>query len=215
MEQKISIAKMRSAYCKQVEKDHRSLSEYLREINVDFKAYTEKQPASTARLKESYSFFAAAAMKAENLSLSFIKSFYNGIDSKGRICDFKGVALADEKEAREKFTDYDFIVDDKGICKMLVPVNLWTSSKVLAKIASAVKAQKDVASAAAQAVREQEKAERERRQYESAKARVLAYESKQAQAAQQAQAVQQESKPASKPAKAVKQASTKAAQASA
>ena len=67
--EKISIAKVRSSYCKQVEKEHRSLSEYLRLINADFEAYEASKPATTERAKESYSFFSARAMKKENLSL--------------------------------------------------------------------------------------------------------------------------------------------------
>lgn len=185
--EKISIAKVRSAYCKQVEKDHRSLSEYLRLINADFEAYAAGKPAATERARESYDFFNASAMKKENISLSFIKQWYKGIDTKSRICDFKLVPLSEESEARAKFTDYDFILDEKGICRMLVPVNLWTCSKTLSKIAAAIKAKKESESAASAAEREQQKAERERKQYESALARVKAYESKQAQPAQQQQ----------------------------
>lgn len=198
--EKISIAKVRSSYCKQVEKEHRSLSEYLRLINADFEAYEASKPATTERAKESYSFFSASAMKKENLSLSFIKEWYKGIDCKSRICDFKLVPLAEESEARAKFTDYDFIVDDKGICRMLVPVNLWTAAKTLSKIAAAIKAKKESESAASAAEREQARAERERKQYESALARVKAYESKQAQPTQQ----QSESKQAKQQSKSSK-----------
>ena len=188
MEKKFSIAKVRSAYCKQIEKDHRSLSEYLRLINADFEAYTAKKPAASERAKDSYTFFSESNTKKEYLSLSFIKQWYTGIDAKGRICDFRKVALAEEPEAREKFTDYDFIVDDSGICKMLVPVNLWTAAKTLSKIAAAIKAKKESENAASAAEREQQKAERERKQYESALARVKAYESKQVAAAPQPKA---------------------------
>ena len=178
MEQKISIAKQRSIYCKEIEKEHRSLSEYLRLISADFDAYTAKKPATTARAKESYSFFSASNTKKEYLSLAFIKQWYSGIDSKNRICDYKRVALAEEPEFRAQYIDYDFIVDDSGVCKMLVPVNLWTASKTLSKIAAALKCKRESENAASAAEREPQKAERERKQYESALARIKAYESK-------------------------------------
>ena len=207
MEQKITIAKMRSAYCKQVEKDHRSLSNYLREINSDFDNYSAKVPAATARAKESYSFFAAFGMKKENLSLAYIKKWFSGIDTQGRICDFKKVELSEESEIRAKYPDYD-LQDCTTFSKLLIPVSLWTASKVLVKVAAAVKAEKAAASAAAAAVREQQKADKERKEMERLAEKLAAYKAKQAAAAEQTTAA---SKSRSKSSKSSKSSTTAAA----
>jgi hypothetical protein len=193
MEQKISIAKMRSSYCKQVEKEHRSLSSYLAEINKDFDAYAAGEQAATTRRKESFSFFAASAMKKENLSLAYLKTWYAGIDTQGRICDFRKVELSEESSAADKYKDCD-IIDKVTFSVALVPISLWSASRVLQKIASAIKAERDAASAAAQAVREQERAEKERAQMERLAAKLAAYQAKQA-----AQAAQPESSAAAQP----------------
>lgn len=177
--EKISIAKMRSNYAKQVEKEHRSLSNYLAEINKDFDAYSANIPATTARAKESYSFFAASAMKKEHLSLVYLKKWYKGVDSNSQICDYRKIELSEESAAKEKYSGCDF-VDMVTYSVVLIPVKLWSASKVLSKIAAAIKSEREAASAAAQAVREAEKAEKERKQMESMRAKLAAYDAKQA-----------------------------------
>lgn len=147
-------------------------------------AAAEQQSSSEAR-NELREICARYNLQRDDISLNFLKEFSFYANSKGIICDAKRIEIEAEAEARAKFTDYEFKENSKGIVYMLIPVKIWSASKLLQKLTSAAAAREAVRKAASVAERAAEAAEREAKRIEAYRKRVADFDAKRAAEQQQ------------------------------
>lgn len=145
----------------------------------------QQQSSSEAR-NELREICARYNLQREDISLNFLKEFSFYANSKGIICDAKRIEIEAEAEARAKFgAEYEFKENSKGVVYMLIPVKIWSASKLLQKLTSAAAAREAAKKAASAAEREAAAAEREAKRIEAYRKRVADFDAKRAAAEQQ------------------------------
>lgn len=144
----------------------------------------QQQSSSEAR-SELREICARYNLQRADISLNFLKEFSFYANSKGVICDAKRIEIEAEVEARAKFTEYEFKENSKGVIYMLIPVKIWSASKLLQKLTSAAAAREAAKKAASAAEREAAAAEREEKRIEAYRKRVAEFDAKRAAAEQQ------------------------------
>lgn len=159
-----TIEKIRtfSYYLTEVNKDFNAL--VVNPNSEESKAYLAK--ADPERISFAKEVFNIAAYSVENLTLGYIKTWYPFINEANQICDVKKVAQEEEadykaraEEAKKALMEegkaeadvkkilatkgLQFTYNKEGILLRLVPVDVWTANKVLAKIKASKKAEID------------------------------------------------------------------------
>ena len=130
------------------------------------------------RLAEFTALIDGCKFTRADLTPAFLREWLpNAIDSAGRICDCKKIALADEVQARADAAAGLYEIAENGaIMYKLVPVMQWTAGRMIQKFAAAAKMRAAHQKAANQAERDAARAKKAADELQALRAKVARLE---------------------------------------
>jgi hypothetical protein len=207
------VVRSLSFYLSEIRKDfdgcsYKAAAEAAAEAKKAAKSKEEKEAAKAAeqRAAEAKNWYFAEENKeriaaaeavfnqykftADNLTFGYLKNWYPFVNRNGKICDVRKIAAEAEAEfkAEAEQKGYEFTYNKDNVLLWLVPVEIWTSNKLLTKFAAAKKAEAEAAKQQSQLEREKESAKKEIAKIEALKLRLAELEAKQQKRAAAAEA---------------------------